>query len=328
MVCLHYKENGNMKLPTIDKTDLYDEYYFKHSCGPPYERNERWLQFFGGIAEEIVKRIRPRTVLDAGCAMGMLVEALRDRGVEAFGIDISEYALSRVRDDIRPYCSYASILDALPQKYDLIVCIEVLEHLSAADAGHAIANMCKYSDDILFSSTPLDYREVTHFNIQPPEYWVKLFAYQGFFRDVDFDASFILPWAVRFRKAKDPVTVISGYERHLWRLAQENIALREVSIELRNCVVENERSQQTLMQQLDEKEQSLYALKQQLEEKEQSLYALKQQLEVIMNSHSWLLVLKLQRVRSHLTPPGTGRERLLRASLRALNSLKKMRLHL
>jgi len=310
-----------MKLSPVDKNDLYDEYYFKHSCGPPYERNERWLQFFGRIAEEIVNRIRPRTVLDVGCAMGMLVEALRDRGVEAFGIDISEYALSRVREDVRPYCRYASILDALPQKYDLIVCIEVLEHLSAVDAGRAIANLCKYSDDILFSSTPLDYREITHFNVQPPEYWARLFAYQGFFRDVDFDASFILPWAVRFSKSKDPLAVISGYEHHLWRLVQENSALRGVCIESRNCIAENERSLQTLRQQLEEKERALHSLEQQLEEKEQAFQALEQQLEKIVNSHSWRLMLKLQRIHLHLAPPGTARERLLRACLRVPNSL-------
>ena len=67
-------------------------------------------------------------------------------------------------------------------------------------AERAIAHLCQASDDILFSSTPLDYREVTHFNVQPIEYWTYQFALHGFVRDVDFDASFITPWAVRFRR--------------------------------------------------------------------------------------------------------------------------------
>ncbi len=35
----------------------------------------------------------PKKVLDVGCAKGFLVEAVRPRGVEAFGNDISEYAM-------------------------------------------------------------------------------------------------------------------------------------------------------------------------------------------------------------------------------------------
>ena len=58
---------------------FYDEYYFKHNCGSPYERTPEWLQLFAGIADKIVREIGPRTVLDAGCAMGFLVEALRQR---------------------------------------------------------------------------------------------------------------------------------------------------------------------------------------------------------------------------------------------------------
>src|ERR1700675_4264980 len=89
----------------------YGPQYFSHyfdaqskSGERAYERSEHWMRFFGTIADHIVKDIGPRTVLDAGCAMGFLVEALRDRGVDAFGIDISEYAISQVRSDIKPYC--------------------------------------------------------------------------------------------------------------------------------------------------------------------------------------------------------------------------------
>ena len=63
-----------------------------------------------------------------------LVAALRDRGVEAYGVDISEYAISKVREDIKPYCCVGSLTESLPKQlpetYDLVVTIEVLEHLS------------------------------------------------------------------------------------------------------------------------------------------------------------------------------------------------------
>jgi len=237
--------------------NLYDAYYFKHGCGKPYERTAEWLQFFGGIADKIVHEIGPRTVLDVGCAMGFLVEGLRERGVEAYGIDISAYALERVRNDMKPYCRLASVLEPLPQRYDLIVCIEVLEHLSAPDADRAIANLCRASDDILFSSTPFDYREVTHFNVQPPEYWAELFARYAFFRDVDFDASFITPWATRFRSRNEPVSrVVRDYERKFWRLWKENVDLRSLAGEMQGRLAEQEETLEKMSNQLTELERS------------------------------------------------------------------------
>jgi 2-polyprenyl-3-methyl-5-hydroxy-6-metoxy-1,4-benzoquinol methylase len=110
------------------------------------------LEFFGYIAERIVSDIGPASVLDVGCA-GILVESLRDRGVDAYGIDVSHYALENVRQDVKPYCANASVTEPLPRKYDLITCIETLEHLHQADAEQAVANLCVHTDDVIFSAT-------------------------------------------------------------------------------------------------------------------------------------------------------------------------------
>jgi hypothetical protein len=116
-----------------------------------------------------------------------------------------------------------------------------LEHLPQSDAERAIAYFCQASDDILFSSTPLDYREVTHFNVQPIEYWTYQFALHGFVRDVDFDASFITPWAVRFRRNREPwPRVLQDYERRFWLLWKENSDLRRLTMEMRQQLVAGE----------------------------------------------------------------------------------------
>jgi len=206
---------------------------YHSASGAPYRRQEPWLSFFAAIAERIVQDMQPRSVLDVGCAKGFLVEALRDRGVEAFGLDVSEYAISECREDIRPYCWVGSAVDPFPQRYDLIVCMEVLEHRPNRDAEMAAVNLCKYADDILFSSTPDDFTECTHINVQPFEYWAGLFAKHGFYRDADFDASFIARHATRFRRMTGPVfPVIRAYERTMWAQLREASALRQFNVEL------------------------------------------------------------------------------------------------
>src|SRR6516225_1448695 len=168
----HVVRSGNSIAPVsqaaIPRDREYGSEYFDTygRLGPcTYTReNPHWLKFFGHVADEIVRRLRPRLVLDVGCAKGFLVECLRDRGVEAYGLDVSEFAISEVRPDIKPYCWVGSVQDSISKDYNLITCIEVCEHLSEADARDAVREMTAHADSILFSSTPSDFTEPTHVN--------------------------------------------------------------------------------------------------------------------------------------------------------------------
>lgn len=208
----------------------FDAFYYEHCCGMPYVRNDAWLEIFGRIADRIVADLAPRRVLDAGCAMGFLVETLRDRGIDAWGIDVSEHAIAQVHEPIGPYCRVGSITGDLGGDYDLIVSIEVMEHLPARDAEQAIENICAHTSDVLFSSTPDDYREPTHVNVRQPEYWAGAFARQGFYRDVDYDVSYIVPWAARLRKRSEPMhRLVVDYERRYRELERQAVETRRYS---------------------------------------------------------------------------------------------------
>jgi glycosyltransferase involved in cell wall biosynthesis/GT2 family glycosyltransferase/SAM-dependent methyltransferase len=184
-----------------DPGSLYDAEYYRTHCGSvPYGRSIEWLTFFGGMADQIVAKLAPRRVLDAGCAWGLLVEFLRQHGVDAWGIDISSYAISQVREDMRPFCRVASLTEPLGDRFDLITCIEVLEHLSPFDARLAAQRIAEATDTLLFSSTPDDFDEPTHCNVQPVIAWLDLFSGLGFEPDLLFDASFVAPHAFLLRR--------------------------------------------------------------------------------------------------------------------------------
>ncbi len=241
---------------------MFDKYYYSTGCGnTAYGSTPEWHQKFASIADAIIAELAPQQVLDAGCAMGMLVAALRTRGVQAYGIDISEYAISQVPSEASAYCRLGSITEPLNQHYDLIISIEVLEHMPADQADLAIANFCKHSDSILFSSTPLDFKEVTHINVRNPEAWSALFARHGFFRDVDFDASFITPWALRYvRRADPPVRLIRDYERRFWELWKESYDLRTLAEEQRNSLARDTETLNNLSMRDSRREQATLEL--------------------------------------------------------------------
>lgn len=216
-------------------SSVYNEDYYKSHCGENYERGNGWEEIFARQAERIVKEINPKTVLDVGCAAGYLVEGLRDRGVEANGIDVSSYAISKVRDDIKPFCTVQSATECIEGKYDLITCIEVMEHLAPEDFTVAIENMCNATDIIIFSSTPFDFNEESHYSINSPGFWVEKFAYNGFYHDVEYDCSYIAVQTMLFRREnKTKINLARSYEDKLFALWRENCTLRD-SVNLLNA---------------------------------------------------------------------------------------------
>ncbi len=280
-----------------EKPNYFDADYYAHGCGEPYGRSEAWLALFNAIADRIVQDIGPASVLDAGCAMGLLVEALRQRSVEAYGLDISEYSISKVATEYASFCRVGSVSEPFAQRYDLIISIEVLEHMPAAESEKAVANFCQHTDDVLFSSTPFDYKEATHFNVQPPEYWAELFARHQFYRDVDFDASFITPWAVRFRRRNEPFQrLIRDYERKFWLLWKENTDLRSLILEMRSDLS----AARVQIEQMEKEGQPA------LVEKEHQLQELSATLARIQHSRGWRILESLRKL-LRKTPPEKSR---------------------
>jgi len=181
--------------------DYYDEQYYQNKLGIPYDCSEsHWIQFFGNVADEIVRIVKPGSVMDMGCAKVFLVEALRDRGVQAYGVDISDYAISHVREDIKQFCRVGAVTEPLDRDYDLITCIEVLEHVTEEESEVAIRNMAMRTQNILFSSSSTDFDEPSHINVKPALNWLECFSKYDFYPDVTTDFGFIQPWSFLLRK--------------------------------------------------------------------------------------------------------------------------------
>lgn len=218
---------------------VYNEHYYRTSFGGiPYDRfshNGHWIKFFSNIATYLVDTYKPCRTLDVGCAKGFLVESLRDLGVSAFGFDVSEVAISEVREDIKDFCVVGSIDDPNMYKgmFDLITCIEVVEHVPEEVAVKAIELMCRHADQIVFSSSPSDYEEPTHINVQPPEYWNEIFARFGFVKAHEkWPSEIIAPHTLLYRKAHEEKSVV----RHMELLDSVSANKKELRESLTNTI--------------------------------------------------------------------------------------------
>lgn len=80
-----------------------------------------------------------KTVFDIGCAKGFLVKALRSLGVEAYGIDVSDYAIELADPGVRPYLRKMGVQDlASDEQYDLVHVNGVLLYLGMREIKRAL----------------------------------------------------------------------------------------------------------------------------------------------------------------------------------------------
>ena len=113
-----------------------------------YTRSSMLLGF-ERMASRLVSMFNPRKVLDIGCAKGFLVLAFRNLGVESYGVDVSEYAISQAPSDVRPYLAQVDLdRDSLPfedRSFDLITALGVLEFLD--NHPRALSEVMRVIDD-------------------------------------------------------------------------------------------------------------------------------------------------------------------------------------
>ena len=207
--------------------------------------NDQWRTFFLSLADRIIGLVNPRTVLDVGSARGLLVQALGTKGVHASGIDISEHAVASAHPDVRDHLRVASATEPIGGRYDLVTCIEVLEHMAPVDAQLAIDSITASTDVVLFSSSPADHDEPTHVNTRPTAQWAAWFAERGFFRRTDVDVSFLSPWAVLFERADLTLHTLTR------RYEQQFAAVNAELVQKRQALLESHRRISSLHEQLE-----------------------------------------------------------------------------
>jgi 2-polyprenyl-3-methyl-5-hydroxy-6-metoxy-1,4-benzoquinol methylase len=104
----------------------------KHESSNPAQR-ALIAHFLRRVADLVIAR-SPRSILEIGCGEGYVLRALRDAGVRCpmRGIDFSAEAVAEARVRV-PDASFdvqdAALLAQSGERYDVVLMIEVLEHL-------------------------------------------------------------------------------------------------------------------------------------------------------------------------------------------------------
>ncbi len=163
--------------------------------------NYRWIpELTYPMAYSICKNLKIKKndkVLEFGCAHGFLVKALNDFKIDAYGVDVSSYAISKVDPSIKNKINLLkknNIKNSLIKmnikfNFDHIISKDVFEHIQPSELKKILKEMSKITKN-LFVVVPLGdkgkYRiksyegDKTHVIAENETWWKKLFVENQF----------------------------------------------------------------------------------------------------------------------------------------------------
>ena len=177
-----------------------DAYYHGLHGVSNYTQGYSWDVFgplFTGLAR-LVTTVFPQaeSVLDCGAATGLLVRALRERGLDAWGVDHSAYCLDHADPLARSYLRQESLDTlAMGRTYDVVTVCETLEHLSVPQLEAALPRLHQHATQGLFVTVPCAdmrhraawraaRREPSHAILESRAWWMEQFTAAGFVHGV------------------------------------------------------------------------------------------------------------------------------------------------
>lgn len=132
------------------------------------------------ILDLTIELFHPRSVLDVGCGTGISLDYFRARGISVCGLEGSALAISKARN--APLIQQHDLDEPidLGERFDLVWCFEVAEHLHPRSAPALLKTLTNHSDRILLSAARPGQGGLGHLNEQAPEYWIELMRERGF----------------------------------------------------------------------------------------------------------------------------------------------------
>ncbi len=151
-----------------------EQFYQSHQDGARRSARE--------IVPLVLELIQPKSVIDVGCGVGTWLSVFKENGIEdIYGVDgdyVNQQMLAIPAERFFPFDLSKPL--TFGRQFDLVVSLEVAEHLPAEYAAGFIQSLTKLGPVVLFSAAIPFQGGVNHINEQWPDYWARHFAEAGY----------------------------------------------------------------------------------------------------------------------------------------------------
>lgn len=135
------------------------------------------------VVPHVMKLVKPLSILDVGCGTGTWLKAFEEMGVLDYAGMDGDYVK---RENLKIAENRFHPIDlgktwSLNRKFDLVVSLEVAEHLPETSADLFVDALARHGESILFSAAIPGQGGQNHLNEQWPAYWQQKFLKHGFY---------------------------------------------------------------------------------------------------------------------------------------------------
>lgn len=154
---------------------VYDSDFYQDQVGGS-------LQSAREVVPVVLTLVQPRSVVDVGCGMGTWLSVFRENNInDVIGLDGNYVDKMKLLIPEKQFISYDLTKSIeLERKFDLVMSLEVAEHLSEEFAGGFVNGLVSLGHTVLFSAAIPGQGGTHHVNEQWPDYWRGLFAKHGY----------------------------------------------------------------------------------------------------------------------------------------------------
>ncbi|WP_293387095.1 methyltransferase domain-containing protein [Nevskia sp.] len=124
--------------------------------------------------------VHPETVIDVGCGIATWSAVAKSLGCTVKGVDGPHVPVEKRLISSDEFVEIDLLDFKASGRFDLVICLEVVEHIPEAGADRFITALCSSADVILFSAAIPFQGGQNHVNEQWPIYWQSKFADHGF----------------------------------------------------------------------------------------------------------------------------------------------------
>jgi SAM-dependent methyltransferase len=191
----------------------------------------------------IMNLFYPKSVLDVGCGLGTWLRVFEEGGViDYLGVD-GEYVDKRLLKIPEEKFLAVDLQKqwSVNRKFDLVICLEVAEHLREESADLLVESLVSHGDTIVFSAAIPGQGGQYHINEQWPRYWQEKFAKHGFYyhdelRPLIWENSRVDWWyrqnifTISREKSPDNALLMDAVHPELFRLVNDNASASMASL--------------------------------------------------------------------------------------------------
>ncbi len=178
--------------------------------------------FFGKVADHIVRELRPTRCSTPVAPRASWSAAARpgSRGLRHSTCPSTPSEVPPSRRE--PYCRVGSLTEPLDERYDLITCVEVVEHIAPADGRGCPRQPVRRHRSPAAVDVTGRLRRAHPPQHATPRTVVALLANHDYAATSDTTPSYLSPWASLYRhsRRRSP-EVVRAYDRSWWRLRLE-----------------------------------------------------------------------------------------------------------